>query len=282
MSARVVVSCVLGLSAGFVDVICLARYGAFAATQTGNLVFIGRSIASWLFFDAATKQLLYSCAVLISNVCGAFCISAVDHFYPGSTASFAAPYLALLTLLGDVTGSWDNVYRYSRGEPAPARQEHAHDVGDEALHRWHEGELAGWSVCLVAASMGATHFLGSGATHARLKAPTFAGTGHLHKLAKALFARTLGSTFVTEVNLQSIGVVLCIVLGAILGTAALRYNPFEDAPDGGDAYLLVPVAIVQFLVLRAHDLLVPPAGGWPAALVEPLSSPAAAPPVPGP
>lgn len=271
-SARVALSCVLGLTAGFVDVICLARYGAFAATQTGNLVFIGRSIASCLFFGGAFKQLLYSVTVLISNFSGALCIAAVDHFYPTKTASFAAPYLALLTLLGDLTGSWDNVYRTIRGELAPAASPHNPLDSEVDLHRWHEGELTGWSVCLVAASMGATHFLGSGATHSRLKAPTFAGTGHLHKVAKALFSHTLGSTFTTEVNVQSMGVVLCIVLGAVLGAAALRWNPLEDTPAGGDAYLLVPVALVQYCVLRAHDELVPPPEGWPAALVEPLAT----------
>ena len=74
MTARVVLSCVLGLTAGFVDVICLARYGAFAATQTGNLVFIGRSLATCLFFGGASKQLLYSLTVLVSNFVGAFSI----------------------------------------------------------------------------------------------------------------------------------------------------------------------------------------------------------------
>ena len=38
-SDRVAISSVLGLLAGYVDVICLVRYGAFAVTQTGNIIF---------------------------------------------------------------------------------------------------------------------------------------------------------------------------------------------------------------------------------------------------
>ena len=144
MTPRNLISCVLGVTAGFVDVICLARYGAFAATQTGNLVFIGRSIASCLFFSGPVRQLLYSVSVLVSNVTGAFCISAVDHYHPGSTARFAAPYLALCTLLGDVTGSWDNWLRIILREPPPKTRNHTLEVdvdADGELHRWHEGEL---------------------------------------------------------------------------------------------------------------------------------------------
>ena len=48
-SDRVAISSVLGLLAGYVDVICLVRYGAFAVTQTGNIIFIGSSLHAFLF-----------------------------------------------------------------------------------------------------------------------------------------------------------------------------------------------------------------------------------------
>ena len=48
---RVRISCLLALLAGWVDVICVVRYGAFAVTQTGNLIFMGMGLHSVLFRD---------------------------------------------------------------------------------------------------------------------------------------------------------------------------------------------------------------------------------------
>ena len=71
---------------------------------------------------------------------------------------------------------------------------------------------------------------------------------------------------------QSVGCVLMMLLGAMLGGVAMHLNPFVDADDDGDTWLLVPAAIVQFAVLKWHDAKIPPPGGWPSALVEPLAA----------
>ena len=289
-SRAVALSSILGLIAGYVDAICVVRYGAFAVTQTGNLIFIGMSAHAYFFphcrshdlsggggldMDIPTdcgatakEQVGYSLTVMASNLAGAYFYSALHHRYPKATASLAAPVLAALTLLADCIGSYHELL----WEPAEADREPA-----GAKRRWHEGELTRWSVCLVAFSLGAVHYLSSTADGSRLKAPAFAATGHLHKIVKALWARTLGSpAFAGEAVWQSIGCVLCMALGALLGAIALHLNPFDPDPEG-DAWLLVPVALIQLLVLKAHDAYLPPPGGWPEQLVEPLAG-AAAPP----
>ena len=150
-----------------------------------------------------------------------------------------------------------------------------HQPSGPGHRRWHDGELTRWSVCLVAYSLGAVHFLSNTADGSRLKAPAFAATGHLQKIVKfcwnhgplqaALRRAARGDRPIG-------GCVLMMLLGAMLGGVAMHLNPFVDADDDGDTWLLVPAAIVQFAVLKWHDAKIPPPGGWPSALVEPLAA----------
>ena len=99
MAPRVAISSVLGFIAGYVDVICIVRYGAFAVTQTGNLIFIGSSLHAALFdyckegIDGpsadvhgcratAIVQIAFSLSVMGSNLLGAYAYSALHHFHP--------------------------------------------------------------------------------------------------------------------------------------------------------------------------------------------------------
>ena len=51
----------------------------------------------------------------------------------------------------------------------------------------------------------------------------------------------------------------------------MHLNSFVDADDDGDTWLLDSRLLVQFAVLKWHDAKIPPPGGWPSALVEPLA-----------
>eukprot|EP00965_Chrysotila_dentata_P155279 5130155-Pleurochrysis_carterae.AAC.2 len=135
-----------------------------------------------------------------------------------------------------------------------------------------DGSSSKWSVCLVAFSMGAVHFLSNTAESSRLKAPAFAATGHMHKCVLTAWRLTAGTPLTQKQKAgawQSLGVVVNVLLGALLGAVALERNPFDKDGDG-DNWLLVPVAVVQYVVLRLHDSWVEPAGGWPQALTQPL------------
>ena len=290
-SDRVAISSVLGLLAGYVDVICLVRYGAFAVTQTGNIIFIGSSLHAFLFGECqrgidgqapdallrqgcaavAAQQVAFSVAVLVSNLAGAYTYCALHHRYPRSTASCAAPFFALLTLAADAAGSLPDLFG---GLGVPGWE--VHQPSGPGHRRWHDGELTRWSVCLVAYSLGAVHFLSNTADGSRLKAPAFAATGHLQKIVKfcwnhGTLCKPLSDAQREAIG-QSVGCVLMMLLGAMIGGVAMHLNPFVDADDDGDTWLLVPAAIVQFAVLKWHDAKIPPPGGWPSALVEPLAA----------
>ncbi len=287
---RVRISCLLALLAGWVDVICVVRYGAFAVTQTGNLIFMGMGLHSVLFRDGcdgrarearrgaqaqgssggseqdhfmaclneseAMQQVFFTFIVLICSLLGAYAYAALQRRVVMRAASTAAPVLAALVVLADVIGST---------EPAGAKSE-----GE----RWRIGETSRWSVCLVAFALGAVHYLSGTCPKSRLKGPVFAGTGHLHKCVSALWRLTMGESFKPaerEKALQSLGVVLCLATGALLGATALHYNPFDSQAEG-DGWLLIPVALTLLVALTAHDRYVEPPGGWaPAALSEPLA-----------
>ena len=90
----------LAACSGFVDVVCLTRYAAFAALQTGNIVHIGIALATSR--DAQLVSTLAFCfAVLASHFCAviAFCAIAEACSRP---VLVAAPMLGLLTAAGGV------------------------------------------------------------------------------------------------------------------------------------------------------------------------------------
>ena len=256
-SAKLVISSVLGVCGGYVDVICMVRYGVFAATMTGNLVFIGHSlfsvliicqfpdVSSSLCVDDAALVLLYRLVVIACHLGGVFAMASLQRQYPTCTASRAAPALALLTLTADVCPSILHAIWPDRAARETAEQ---------------------WAVCLVAFSLGSTHYLGGPTSEgSRLRAPPFASTGHMHKAVKHLNRLCFDRSSVTDAERagarQSLAVVLGMLGGALLGAVALCFNPLathrdtrpvSHAPisrlndDGDDdAWLLVPVAIAQ-------------------------------------
>ena len=185
---RVRISCLLALLAGWVDVICVVRYGAFAVTQTGNLIFMGMGLHAVLFRDGcdgrthrstrhggqeqgisggseqdhfmaclteseAMQQVFFTFIVLICSLLGAYAYAALQRRVVMRAASTAAPVLAALVVLADVIGST---------EPTGAKSEGA---------RWRIGETSRWSVCLVAFALGAVHYLSGTCPQSRLKGP---------------------------------------------------------------------------------------------------------------
>ena len=168
---RIALTTALGLIGGYVDVICFVRFGVFAATMTGNLVFIGRSLLFFfvdcpktdadsvrsLCLHSTEEEAAYRFTVLFSHLFGVFAMVMMQRCVPPRRAvSLAAPGLALLVILADLLPAalW-----YSGTGSAPT------SIAKQ------------WSICFVALGLGATHYVASPVSdESFLAAPAFAAT----------------------------------------------------------------------------------------------------------
>ena len=181
---QIALTAALGLIGGYCDVICFVRSGVFAATMTGNLVFVGRSL---LFFfvecpktedDSAHRrqmhtdndfpcrklcvqstgeEVVFRFMVIFSHLLGVFAFVVLQRLVgPRRAVPLAAPGLALLVLLADLLPA---VLWYS-------------GVGATSTSMAKQ-----WSVCLVSLALGATHYAASPVSdESFLAAPAFAAT----------------------------------------------------------------------------------------------------------
>lgn len=249
----------LALIAGYVDVICFIRYSTFVATMTGNLVMTGQTffevvhnvvgikdlkkptpgiVSQHLDIYEAVYMVTFRLAVMFFNCLGAFCHEFWQRRHPDATARTAAPYLAALAVVPDLA------------------RRHGLNTATDKLH---ETWVQMWAVMPLAFSLGFTHFLCSpAATGSRLKNVVMASTGHMHKVSKLLHRRACGDQLKPsewEAMILSTTISVCMLVGAVLGGAALHLNPFgEDTDDG----LLVPVGMVLLCSLWAHDKWIAP------------------------
>ena len=250
----------LAAIAGYVDVICFIRYQTFVATMTGNLVMTGQTcfevihtsmkkyptkpvssavVRAHLSFEEALMVVAFRAAVMAFNCLGAFCYEAWHRRHPDRTAKSAAPWLALCALVPDLC--------------------RAHGLrGGDLKHEGANG-LQMWSVLPLAFALGFTHFLCSpAATGSRLKNVVMASTGHMHKVSKLLHRMFIGDTLKQsdwDGMAISSTITLSMLIGAVLGGAMMHLNPFgEDTDD----FLLVPVMVVLFVGLWAHDEFIDP------------------------
>lgn len=262
-----VVAASLALCGGYVDVICVVRYETFVVTMTGNLVITGQTFfevlpPEWfgevrghehLTSARAAYLVAFRCAVMMCNCLGAFAISWVHRLHPNFAPSTAAPFIAILAVLPDVA-------------PLVGMSENDGELN-------HESWLSMWSVLALAVAGGATHFLCSPAFDgSRLKAVTMAATGHMHGVTKLCYRLTAGETPSPadwEKFRQSMTISVGMAIGAVIGAAAMHLNPLGK---GGHDWLLVPVAVILFLALRAHDRISnAPAGSTGSASVPTMT-----------
>jgi hypothetical protein len=169
--AKVIVAVTLSSLCGFVDVICVARYGAFPATQTGNVIFVGEYLHR-LFTPAhlqapgeeevAVEAIYYRLAVMLCSVLGAYAYCAIEHIRPHRTASTIGPVLALMVLSADVIpylhGERGPTFSYPGSEEDGERSTltQLSDVDTDPA----SFQMAGkWCVCIVAFAFGALHFM---------------------------------------------------------------------------------------------------------------------------
>jgi len=186
--AKAIVAVTLASLCGFVDVLCVARYGAFPATQTGNVIFIGEYLHQlWSPTHAlapgeeevAEQAVYYRLAVILSSVLGAYAYCAFEHLKPHRTASAAGPVLALLVLSADVIPWLMGESRSSLIVSGTAVAARMAGSGAQHINADSSGfESAGkWCVCVVAFAFGGLHFMCSPTSDgSRLKAVTFAAT----------------------------------------------------------------------------------------------------------
>ena len=230
----------LALLMGFCDVVTLIRFRVFAAMLTGNLLFVGERLGP-PYDEAELDGVVYRLAVCLSHLLGAFFYCMLrDRCTARATLQILTPSLPALLLIGDLLSQHTVVGR--------------------------------WGACGVAASLGATSFLGSPADPFANKASeqltmasfdaaaltrrvsassavTYAATGHLHKLVALLHKRLTHGPSVMVADAMStlytsLAVVCCLLLGAAVGGIIINL----DVP-GIEAWLLVPAAALQFALL---------------------------------
>lgn len=158
----------------------------------------------------------YNIAVMASNMAGVMLFCLLKELRPDSATRLVAPMCATLTAIAEIMNGI---------------------VGTSK-----------WNVCFLSASLGAQNFL---SFSGKIGGMTSLATGNLQKTAKACFkllARQPFDRSDRDSTLVALSVVICTILGAVLGAAALK----RSAPFG-HRMLLAPVAVLQLIVLSFHD-----------------------------
>ena len=131
------------LVSGFVDVICLVRFQAFAGLQTGNMVHIGTTIATFEYdakpFGELFVALAFNLAVLFAHFMGVFAFCFVADKCKGGDRQWCGPIIVSAPLIGLLTALGGLLDGFA--------------ILDEDFSRW--------AICPVAASFGAMNFASS-------------------------------------------------------------------------------------------------------------------------
>ena len=237
---RGVLLLVLGfsLTAGFIDLVTLVHFSQFAGLQTGNMILIGRDLYRLTLPNESKSELLkaiaFHVATLISHFAGVLCFCALAHACKGPARVGAIlmgrPVRVGAMLVGVLTLSGALLDLLLKGND--------------------------WSVCLIAASMGAMNFIPSPNSElgGKLFLMTVLTTGNLQKSAKMLFKLLICHRFTDQEKQQTccaVSTIVGTIVGALLGALALFGNPLEK-PYGESIYLLL-MSPVQVILLCLHD-----------------------------
>jgi len=248
---KILISTLLAILGGYADVVCFIRFNVFPATQTGNVIYVGRNIhhllvdrehkKEWPDYEehelGEVQTLCYRVAVIAISAVGAYTYCRFEHAYPRWTATLAAPVLSLFVLFGSLM-------------PLLCGANYEGPVNNDGR----------WSVLFVSYALGAVHFLcGPTSDGSRLKAVTFAATGHLHKMTKLLWKvnnkaawETLKESERASV-LQSTAIFFGMIFGAICGAFTYHHT---------DIWLFAPVSAMLFIALVLHDRCLDPPASW--------------------
>jgi uncharacterized membrane protein YoaK (UPF0700 family) len=251
------VAALLAVVSGYVDVLCVLRHGVFPATQTGNLIFLGCSLWSGNRAlapeqeDVGWLMVVYRLLVIVASAAGALAYCAFEHHFPEASASSVTALLASLVLMADLLP-------WVLGVPCTPPPGH-----------WDELGLRQWCVLFIAFALGAVNYLCSPTSSgSRLKAVTFAATGHMHELLKGCWSTSFVGQPLTESERADLATSGCaffgLFAGAILGAVAYHSTALCE-------WSFEPVALLLLLALCIHDRgLSPPGGDWTSSLREPL------------
>eukprot|EP00438_Fugacium_kawagutii_P011534 Skav230142 [mRNA] locus=scaffold1301:187762:188574:- [translate_table: standard] len=227
------------LTAGFIDLLTLVHFNQFAGLQTGNMILIGRDLYRLTLPDESRSELLkaiaFHVATLISHFTGVLCFCALAHAFRGADPVRGAllvgrPVRAGAVLVGVLTLSGGLLDLLLKGNE--------------------------WSVCFIAASMGAMNFIPSPNSElgGKLFLMTVLTTGNLQKSAKMLFKCLICHKFSEAEKQQTCYAVTTIfgtIMGALVGALALFGNPLKGAY--GESIYLLFMSPVQVLLLCLHD-----------------------------
>ena len=80
----------LAFLAGYADVITYMRYGSFAASMTGNVIFTGRELAKCSWSDV-----LFYLLIMVSWAMGSFVYTEIERICPKRGGSWTAIAVAV-------------------------------------------------------------------------------------------------------------------------------------------------------------------------------------------
>jgi uncharacterized membrane protein YoaK (UPF0700 family) len=181
---KVLLSFGLGLASGYVDVVCLERYGCFGAMQTGNSVYAGAQLVrlGW-------REGVFYAAVMLSSVVGVGLKEHAIERNPRLLGTVAAPVVFMCV------------------------------CGSDALSALGLGSR--WLVCFISAAMGAQNTF---TNQSQIGVNTTIITGSLQRLGLYLAKLAHGDLVdrkETEGTLLGLTVVVATVVGAIVGSLML-------------------------------------------------------------
>mmetsp|Transcript_152930 Transcript_152930/g.490618 ORF Transcript_152930/g.490618 Transcript_152930/m.490618 type:complete len:343 (-) Transcript_152930:63-1091(-) len=257
---RLVLAGIMAFMAGWVDVVCMSRYSAFATMMTGNVLYLGRTIAvtGWQVTEKTEwlPEPIFYLSIIVAYVFGLIVHQAMERRLPQWTATAFAPVLAL-------------------GIMALELFEASGSTASFLPPRWNVMLLA--PIFAVQANVALRGGLGT---------MTSMATGHLHSLSNYLVQACTGELSVENMKKVpvSAAIVVSLALGALMGAYAVHNakDPPQCSlgtgcehlglsgnccPTDDGAFLdccrsskrahllLLPVGPVLALTLLTHDLM---------------------------
>lgn len=255
---RVMLCSSMAWIAGWVDVVCMSRYKAFATMMTGNVLNWGKVIAKIATGKSHRwGDLVYYSALIIAYILGLVAHTKLERRLSVWKATAFAPVIALTILLVEVLDQYSDIY--------PDR----------------------WNAVLLAPMFAVA---GNISLKGGLQTVTCMATGHVHSVTAWTVQACTGE--LAQENKKKLCMSLCIifflVFGAACGSAASDEVSYPHQCSGengcqqlqlegnccpddrgvfkeccwsnlGTQRMLLPVGPVLALILVAHDLLF-----WPA------------------
>lgn len=211
--------------AGYADVITFQRYGVMAASQSGTLIFAGRSLMSEpKVLPMVEHETVFYVFILISWTAGAGFYYLARHFYPSLAATLACSVATVLALVADTMFNVSSI-----------------------MHHYDQK----WWLCGLVPVFGVQNAV---TTDVYMKTCTVAASSNMQQLADGFVKLAVGELDSTtqQKSFEAAVMLVSFLLGGALGEAVRNI-------DGRMVYwCYMPVAPLVLALLVTHDLTLGP------------------------